>query len=104
MTLKTIKKRRKEAKTDYSRRLKLLKSGKSRLTIRITNRYLIAQYVTSKESQDRVTFGITSKILIKYGWPENTKGSLKSIPAAYLTGYLTGRKIQKDKLNNYQNT
>ena len=80
--MKTLKRRRKEAKTDYGIRLKLLKSGVPRIVFRKSNRYIIAQYVTSNEAQDRVVVGITSKILLKYGWPEDMKGSLKSLPAS----------------------
>ena len=99
MRMKTIqKRRRRENKTDYSKRLKLLKSEKPRLVFRRTNLYIISQYVESIEAQDKIVFGITSKKLLNYGWPENFKGSLKSIPAAYLTGYLTAKKILKEKL------
>ena len=49
-------------------------------------------------SQDKVVFGLDSRDLLKYGWPENAKGSLKSIPACYLTGYLIGKKILDKKL------
>ena len=94
---KTIKRRRKENKTDYLNRIKLLKSDSPRLVLRKTNKYFIAQYVTSEEAQDKIEFGVTSKNLIKYGWPKEALGSLKSIPAAYLTGYLFGKKIINQK-------
>ena len=93
--MKTLKKRRKENRTDYHKRLNLLKGGTPRVVLRKTNRYLIAQYVSSKEAQDKVEFGITSKKLLNYGWPEDIKGSLKSISAAYLTGLLFGKQIIK---------
>ena len=96
--MKTLKRRRRENKTDYLKRLKLLKSGKSRVVCRITNKYVIAQYITSKEAQDKADVGVTSKHLLKYGWPKESEGSLKSIPAAYLTGFLMGKKIIKQKL------
>lgn len=98
--MKTVKRRRKENKTNYLKRLKLLKSGKPRVVFRRTNRYLIAQYILSEEAKDKIVLGITSKELIKYGWPNKFEGSLKSIPAAYLTGYLIGKKIQEKKLEN----
>jgi len=41
---------------------------------------------------------LTSKELIKFGWPEKSLGSLKSIPASYLTGFLFGKKIINKKL------
>jgi len=93
--MKTIKKRRKENKTDYGKRIKLLKSEKPRIVFRKTNRYILAQYVTSKDAQDKVELGITSKILLNYGWPKEAENSLKSVPASYFTGMLIGRKIQK---------
>lgn len=96
---KTIRRRRKECKTDYLNRLKLLKSGKARVVFRKTNRYVIAQYVVSKEAQDKVVFGVSSKTLLKKGWSESAKGSLKSISASYLTGYLMGKEIGNKKLD-----
>jgi len=51
--MRTIKKRRKQNKTDYLGRLKLLKSGKPRVVFRRTNKYIIVQYITSKQAQDK---------------------------------------------------
>ena len=95
--MKTLKRRRKEHKTDYVKRIKFLKGGSPRVVFRKTNKYIIAQYVKSKNAQDKIDEGITSKVLIKYGWPKISGGSLKSIPAAYLTGFLMGKKISKKK-------
>lgn len=89
---RTIRRRRLEAKTDYKARITLLKSGKTRLVVRKTNKYLIAQFVSSDVAQDKVISGVISRDLIAKGWPEALKGSLKSIPAAYLTGFLLGKK------------
>jgi len=96
--MKTIKRRKLEGKTDYGKRLKLLKSHSPRLIFRKTNRYIISQYITSKASQDKIEIGITSKKLKQFGWPDEFDGSLKSIPAAYLTGLLMGREINKKGL------
>ncbi len=96
--MKTLKRRRKQGKTDYAKRMNLLKSEKNRIAFRRTNSYLIAQYIESEEAQDKIILGINSKNLLDYGWPKEAKGSLKSIPAAYLTGYLAGKKIQEKKL------
>lgn len=96
---KTQRRRKRERKTDYKKRLNLLKSGKPRVVTRITNRYVDAQYVESDEAQDKVIFEVTSKDLMKYGWPQEAKGSLKSIPASYLTGYLMGKEIGNKKLD-----
>ena len=96
--MKTQKRRKREHKTDYLKRFKLLKSGKPRVVFRKTNKYIIAQYVKSKEAKDKVEIGVNSKDLLKYGWPKSAAGSLKSISASYLTGYLIGKQINKKKL------
>ena len=90
--MKTIRRRRKEAKTDYKLRFNLLKSEKPRLVIRKTNRYILAQIVTSDIAQDKVLLTTNSKELLLKGWPEDKKGSLKSLAACYLTGILFGKK------------
>ncbi len=92
------KRRRREGKTDYGKRLKLLKSYSPRILFRKTNKYIIAEYITSKEAQDKIEIGITSKKLMEFGWPEEFAGSLKSLPASYLTGLLIGKEIIKKKL------
>lgn len=96
--MRTQKRRRKENKTDYLKRLKLLKGEKPRVVFRKTNRFIISEYVSSKEAQDKVIFGFDSRKLNEYGWKKEAQGSLKSITATYLTGYLTGKMIIKQKL------
>ena len=97
MGLRTQKRRRREGKTDYKARLVLLKSKEIRIIIRKTNKYVIVQAVESEEAKDRVIKGVISKELLKNGWDEKFSGSLKSIPAAYLTGLLLAKKIDKNK-------
>ena len=92
--MRTIRKRRLEAKTDYKARLELLKSGKPRLVIRKTSRYIIAQLVLSENAQDKVLKGFTSLSLVKKGWPKDKIGSLKSKAAAYLLGYMLAKSVQ----------
>ena len=98
--MKTQKRRRKENKTDYLKRLKLLKGEKPRIVFRKTNRYIISEYIVSEEAQDKVIFGFDSRKLNEYGWPKEAHGSLKSISASYLMGYLIGKTILKQKLEN----
>jgi large subunit ribosomal protein L18 len=97
--MKTIKKKRKrESKTNYLKRIKLLESERPRLVFRKTNKYVLGQYITSEEAKDSVIINTNSKELLKHGWPKEFAGSLKSISASYLTGFLIGKKIQKQKL------
>jgi large subunit ribosomal protein L18 len=79
--------RRKE-KTDYGKRLSLLKSRKPRLVVRISNKNITAQIVEYIPTGDKVLFAVSSRGLEKVGW----KASKKSEPAAYLTGYMIAKK------------
>ncbi|OKY78905.1 MAG: Ribosomal protein L18 [Candidatus Methanohalarchaeum thermophilum] len=83
-------KRRREGKTDYSQRLDLLKSGKPRLVVRKTNKHFRAQLVIPSEEGDNVITQAHTKNLEEYGW----KASTSNTPAAYLVGYLAGKKIK----------
>ena len=97
--MKVAKRRRREHKTDYGKRIKMLKGRIPRIIFRKSNRYVTTQYVSSKQAQDKIEFGASSKDLIKHGWPKENQGSLKSIPASYLTGFLIGKKIIKEAEN-----
>lgn len=96
--MKIPKKRNIQRKTNYTKRMKLLKSELPRIVVRRTNKYLVIQYIISKEAKDKVVLSVSSRELLKKGWPKELKGSLKSLPAAYLAGYLAGKKIlEKNK-------
>ena len=95
--LRTIKRRRRENRTDYKARKLMLVSGIPRIVVRRTNKYFVLQAVESSEAQDKVLATITSKDLLKNGWDANAGGSLKSIPAGYLTGILMAKKLGKGK-------
>ena len=95
---KLDKKRRLENKTNYNKRRLLLEGKKPRIVIRKSNKYLLVQYVESKEAQDTVKTSAISSELTSYGWPTEAKGSLKSLGAAYLTGFLFGKRVLGLKL------
>ncbi len=86
-------KRKREGKTNYRKRLRLLLAKKPRAVIRITNKKIIIQLVDFKNTGDHVLIGIDSSALKKHGW----NFSMKNLPAAYLTGFLFGKKaLQKN--------
>ena len=93
--MRVKKKRRMQGKTDYRARIALLKGKKPRIVVRKTNRYIIIQYITSEDAQDRVLYYANSKELLNYGWPNEMQGSLKSLPACYLTGKLIAKRIKE---------
>lgn len=96
---KLDKRRRLESKTNYTKRLILLKGNHLRLVVRKTNKYLILQIVESENAKDKVLYAVNTRDLLKQGWPADKSGSLKSLAASYLAGLLLGKKakeIQKD--------
>lgn len=87
--------RRVEGNTNYHRRLKLLKSRKIRLVIRVSNNHVNIQIIESKVGGDKILVSAFSKELVKkFGW----KGNTGNLPAAYLTGVLAGLRAQKAKI------
>ena len=72
-------------------------SGIPRIVVRRTNKYFVLQAIESVEAQDKVIATITSRELLKNGWDAKLGGSLKSIPAGYLTGLLFAKKLGKGK-------
>jgi large subunit ribosomal protein L18 len=88
--------RRRENKTNYTSRARKLSGRMARLVVRRSNRYLIAQIVTSQTAQDKVIFTVNSKELTEYGWPEMT--SIKNLAAGYLLGVLVAAKAKKNNI------
>ncbi|PSQ20319.1 50S ribosomal protein L18 [Halobacteriales archaeon QS_8_65_32] len=78
--------RRREVRTDYHQRLRLLKSGRSRLVARTSNRQITVQLMASSPEGDRTLASARSADLREYGW----EAPVGNLPAAYLTGYLAG--------------
>src|SRR3989344_471139 len=91
---KTQRRRRKEGKTDYKARFTFLKSSSPRLVIRKTNRYIIAQIIQSQGAQDIIITSVNSRDLLENGWPKEKIGSLKGLHAAYLTGFMLGKRAK----------
>jgi large subunit ribosomal protein L18 len=79
--------RRREGKTDYRVRLRLLKSGTDRAVVRFSGRRVRVSIVRYDPVGDRVVAVAESAELGRLGFPSS---SLASTPAAYLTAYLAG--------------
>lgn len=86
-------KRRREKKTNYKRRLALIKSGKTRLVIRKSLSNISVQFINYKPEGDYTIISTVSTELKKLGW--NKTGN---VPAAYLTGFLAGKKAKEKKI------
>ncbi|MDI6702382.1 50S ribosomal protein L18 [Methanothermobacter wolfeii] len=83
--------RRREGKTDYRARYKMIETGKPRLVVRITTYHVIAQIINVGMEGDETLVSAHSKQLQKMGW----KGATANTAAAYLTGYLCGKRALK---------
>ena len=80
--------RRREVRTDYHQRLRLLKSGKPRLVARKSNKHATAQLIVPGTRGDETLASATSEDLADFGWEAPTG----NLPAAYLTGLLAGKR------------
>jgi large subunit ribosomal protein L18 len=83
--------RRREGKTDYRVRLRLLKSGEPRAVVRLTDRRVRVALVAYDPTGDRVLAAADSRELGRLEFPA---ASLSSTPAAYLTAYLAGLRAK----------
>lgn len=83
--------REREGRTDYRARLKLLRSGKPRLVVRMSLNHVIAQVVRATPTGDLTLAAADSKELDELGW----KCSTSNLPAAYLVGMLCGYRAKK---------
>ncbi len=84
--------RRRESRTNYYTRKKLLASHETRAVVRRSNKNITVQFVDFTMSGDVVITAADTKTLAKLGWEH----SCSSIPAAYLVGYAAGLKAKKE--------
>ena len=85
-------KRKRQGKTNYKKRLGLLLKNKPRLVVRTSLKNITIQITEYNKDGDKILVSVSSKELEKkFGW----KYSKNNLPAAYLTGYLLGKKAIK---------
>jgi large subunit ribosomal protein L18 len=87
--------RRREGKTDYRKRLALLKSNLPRAVVRKTLGNTIVQIIEYHPTGDRVIAAATARELRTFGWNTN----YDTLPAAYLTGLLAGKRAVAKNVN-----
>ncbi|MDE1825467.1 MAG: 50S ribosomal protein L18 [Candidatus Micrarchaeota archaeon] len=89
--------RRREAKTNYAKRLALVKGNLDRIVVRRSNKRIVGQVIRYNEKGDVVLYGADSRELRALGWPARSNRS-----SAYLTGMLLGSKIRpEDRQKEY---
>ncbi len=80
--------RRRQKRTDYKTRKAMIVSKIPRLVVRGSLAHMNIQIAEALLKGDRMLASANSKSLVSFGW----KAPSGNIPAAYLTGYLLGKK------------
>lgn len=89
--------RRREGKTNYTKRLALIKSGKPRMVVRKSNKSMLVQFIEYNPVGDKILFSANSTMLAKkFGWP-----SKRNSWTAYLTGLYAGIGAKKKGVNGF---
>jgi large subunit ribosomal protein L18 len=88
MVYHAVLRRNRQNRTNYRKRAALLLGRRSFVSVTISNQNVMAQILKASLNGDKVMTSVQSRQLMKHGW----KGSLNSMPACYLTGYLLGIK------------
>ena len=96
MAYSKILRRLREEKTNYKKRGTMLMGKRDFITVNITNENTLVQILKPGMTGDHVIASAHSRYLLEKGW----HGSRKSIPAAYLTGYVAGKRALKKGSNN----
>jgi large subunit ribosomal protein L18 len=86
--------RKRQGKTDYRKRIAFLSSDLPRLLVRRSLKSTYAQIIVYEPEGDKVLVSASSKDLQKLGW----KLSGSNLPAAYLVGFLIGKKAKEAKI------
>lgn len=84
--------RRREGKTNYHLRRRLVRSNETRAAVRLTNNHCLIQFINARINGDFTLSSAHTRELSKdFSWVEATS----NIPSAYLIGFLGGLKGQK---------
>lgn len=88
-------KRQIKGKTDYRKRLELVKSRLPRIVVRKSLKNILVQLVEYGEKGDKIILSASTRELLK---KYNLGISRKNIPSSYLTGLLIGKKAIKKNI------
>ena len=84
--------RQRLGRTDYRRRLSLLRSRKTRIVVRKSIKNTRVQFVEYYQTGDKIlVYAVSDELVKHYHW----KYSAATTPAAYLTGLLAGTKAKE---------
>jgi large subunit ribosomal protein L18 len=83
--------RKREGKTDYKKRIKMLSGNRPRLVVRKSLKHISLQLIEYHQTGDKIIASAHSQELKKHGWKAGTGNT----SAAYLTGMLLAKKAKK---------
>lgn len=96
-SFKVYFRRRREGKTNFAKRLALVKGGKTRMVVRRSNRGIVVQFVDFDPKGDRTLLTVSGTHLAKhYKWP-----SRRNVWTAYLAGLMAGKMAQKKGVKEF---
>ena len=87
--------RKREGKTNYKKRLSLIKSGKPRLVIRKSLKSTTLQIISFDPKGDKIIAAVNSNELKKLGWDYNKA----NLPSAYLAGLLLAQNAKQKNIS-----
>ncbi len=93
-TFEVAFRRRRQEKTNYRKRLFMVKSKKPRIVVRKSNKSMIVQVINFEPKGDRTVCSAVSRELKKFGWDFGAS----NISSAYLTGFLCGTRAKKNNV------
>jgi large subunit ribosomal protein L18 len=89
--------RRREGKTNFAKRLALVKSGKTRMVVRRSNKNIVVQFVDFDPKGDKTLLTVSGTHLAKlYKWP-----SKRNVWTAYLAGLMAGKMAKKKGVKEF---
>ena len=93
-TRKVPHKRKRQQRTDYKKRLALLKSGKLRFVVRRSSNNITCQIISHDSKGDKTMVNTNSTDIKKLGW----NGHLGNLTSAYLIGLLCGVRAKSQNI------
>lgn len=89
--------RRREGKTNFAKRLALVKSGKTRMVVRRSNKGIVVQFVDFDPKGDKTILTVTGTHLAKeYKWEAK-----RNVWTAYLAGLMAGKLAKKKGVKGF---
>ncbi|MBI2079511.1 50S ribosomal protein L18 [Candidatus Micrarchaeota archaeon] len=96
-TYRVAFRRRREGRTDYNKRLALIKSNKPRMVVRKTNKSVIVQFVNYSPKGDTTEITVHSNTLQKlFNWD-----SKRNVLTAYLVGLYAAKQAKKKNIKDF---